>query len=724
MKRTKWYLFSIMLLALISAFGIQAFASEEYTLVLGENTVVTEEGGYSGTYTFVAQESGDYLFTSQGDGDPYVYIVDENGEEFDYYDNEDGFNFKFNLKANAGEAYNFSFGEWESATEYSVYIEKHVHSSSVETCLGYLCGECGNYFGEAGDHRPGEETCLGYMCIDCYEYFGEAGDHRLDEQTCIGYRCMDCYEYFGEGNGIHSDKNDAYNNICDHCLTYFGPTDFTTGEQTVRYEDYYGSYLIRFIPEETGVYIMSSHATEESGIDPKMYAYSVGEDGRPTDLTGGYDENGKNFLVEMELVAGETYYFAFYSENQYEEYPINFYLDTHVHSGGTQNCKGYLCDCGEYYGEAGDHTPEGDMTCLGTMCAVCDEYFGDSIPHNKVGDITCSGYFCDSCERYQGVGDPSKHKWGEGNGECSICEEVCQHSELDAEGECLECAYQLDYSVTTGDIVEFYTSLNSALENAEDGSVIKVLRDTYESAIDFEKSVTLDLAGHTIDRPSSGSFGISAEVRFMDSVGGGFLNIPLQLYSRVVFESGAYYIIDIVFDTDESIADYLLDCHKMVDIFEGQDLEISDAKEVLHARIVISHEGGEKTCVGHFCDGCGESLGEADPDAHKFSEPTCTDPATCSLCFEEEGEALGHDWLDATYENPKTCSNCGSTDGEPLEKPDTSEESDANNEGGESDEGGNLFSRIIQAIVGFFTGIYQAIVGFFNKYIIALAFYP
>ena len=42
MKRTKWYLFSIMLLALISAFGIQAFASEEYTLVLGENTVVTK----------------------------------------------------------------------------------------------------------------------------------------------------------------------------------------------------------------------------------------------------------------------------------------------------------------------------------------------------------------------------------------------------------------------------------------------------------------------------------------------------------------------------------------------------------------------------------------------------------------------------------------------------------------------------------------------------------
>lgn len=51
---------------------------------------------------------------------------------------------------------------------------------------------------------------------------------------------------------------------------------------------------------------------------------------------------------------------------------------------------------------------------------------------------------------------------------------------------------------------------------------------------------------------------------------------------------------------------------------------------------------------------------------HEWVEATCTEPKTCSLCGETEGEALGHSWEEATCTEPKTCSLCGETEGEAL----------------------------------------------------------
>ena len=56
------------------------------------------------------------------------------------------------------------------------------------------------------------------------------------------------------------------------------------------------------------------------------------------------------------------------------------------------------------------------------------------------------------------------------------------------------------------------------------------------------------------------------------------------------------------------------------------------------------------------------------PCNHTWKDATCTEPKTCSVCNETEGEALGHTWMDATYNNPKTCSICGETEEEPLQR--------------------------------------------------------
>jgi len=61
-------------------------------------------------------------------------------------------------------------------------------------------------------------------------------------------------------------------------------------------------------------------------------------------------------------------------------------------------------------------------------------------------------------------------------------------------------------------------------------------------------------------------------------------------------------------------------------------------------------------CLALMLAGCGCE--------HEWKDANCTDPMTCSLCGETEGEALGHSWTDADCDTPKTCSVCGETDGE------------------------------------------------------------
>lgn len=51
---------------------------------------------------------------------------------------------------------------------------------------------------------------------------------------------------------------------------------------------------------------------------------------------------------------------------------------------------------------------------------------------------------------------------------------------------------------------------------------------------------------------------------------------------------------------------------------------------------------------------------------HEWSEATCTDPKTCTLCQEVEGEPLGHKWKEATCTEAKTCETCKETEGSAM----------------------------------------------------------
>ena len=77
------------------------------------------------------------------------------------------------------------------------------------------------------------------------------------------------------------------------------------------------------------------------------------------------------------------------------------------------------------------------------------------------------------------------------------------------------------------------------------------------------------------------------------------------------------------------------------------------------------HIWTEPTCTEpKTCTVCGETEGAA--LGHDWKEPTCTEPKTCARCGETEGAALGHDWKEPTCTEPKTCARCGATEGEAL----------------------------------------------------------
>lgn len=54
------------------------------------------------------------------------------------------------------------------------------------------------------------------------------------------------------------------------------------------------------------------------------------------------------------------------------------------------------------------------------------------------------------------------------------------------------------------------------------------------------------------------------------------------------------------------------------------------------------------------------------PCDHEWEEATCTQPRTCWICEETEGEPLGHAWQEASCTQPKTCEVCGDTEGDIL----------------------------------------------------------
>lgn len=78
------------------------------------------------------------------------------------------------------------------------------------------------------------------------------------------------------------------------------------------------------------------------------------------------------------------------------------------------------------------------------------------------------------------------------------------------------------------------------------------------------------------------------------------------------------------------------------------------------------HTWAAATCTDpKTCEVCALTEGEA--KGHIWEAATCVVPQKCATCHTTQGEALSHDWEEATTETPKTCKNCQTTEGEKLD---------------------------------------------------------
>ncbi len=102
---------------------------------------------------------------------------------------------------------------------------------------------------------------------------------------------------------------------------------------------------------------------------------------------------------------------------------------------------------------------------------------------------------------------------------------------------------------------------------------------------------------------------------------------------------------------------------------EWSDATCTEAKSCtvcgLSVGYALGHKADASICTeDSICSVCGIVIREA--TEHVYSEATCTDAMICQACGNTEGEPLGHDFTEATCTDPMTCINCGITEGEAL----------------------------------------------------------
>ena len=388
----------------------------------------------------------------------------------------------------------------------------------------------------------------------------------------------------------HTDGDDYYNNLCDKCDAYLLDYDFELGESEVTIptdKHFFG----RFIPENDGMYKFFVYDTENS-----ISAYV--HDNYLNTIYFITKETANGIELTAELTAGETYYLVLYNYSDVEvEKTVK--IETHTHSGGVQTCKGYLCDCGFYYGEGvTEHRLDTTQTCQGYECIDCGIFFGEANDnHTWVSSIqTCKGYRCYDCLEY--TGEKGEHNLSD--------------TQYCAGYKCSDC-YEF-FNEGTGDHID---------DNADN------LCDACKTYIGDEVIV---LGENTVPSTSD------------------IIYIPFT-----PSESGRYHIYSTANDGNDTLV-YLYDSELSrigVDTSSGEgnnfllkfDLTAGETYylglcndniiDETYTVIVETHQhsGGEQYCKGYLCDGCNEYYGEGN-DNHNWSFGFCI---TCGAYCEHTG---------------------------------------------------------------------------------------
>ena len=244
---------------LICSLSVAASAKVyDYEISLGQTLEVAVSPVTERTVKFAPEHDSVFILEAESeDLDTYCWLfAAETDEELQISDDENGSDFRLEYEFEAGKTYYFCVG---------VYGDEDAPVSKYKITL--LCG-----------HSFDGDTCS--VC-------GEVCEH--DTVGFLGF-CLCGANYIGN--------------------------ELAVGAQ-VKYDKSKTEMWFRFVPEETGLYLLESASADELS-DPDAELYNAEGEW----LYGDYDSVGVDFALYYILEAGETYY--------YNVYPYYCELDTDI----------------------------------------------------------------------------------------------------------------------------------------------------------------------------------------------------------------------------------------------------------------------------------------------------------------------------------------------------------------------------------------------------------
>ncbi len=208
------------------------------SLATGKNRAeVTEPGAEIPMYySFTAEESGVYTFSSCSDYDPYVNLYslqfediawgDDGGNEY----SANGYDFYLSYHMEAGESYLLAFGDYEGIAPYDVYVDA---ADATEIFLGdneigrdetvlYFESEADGYYSFVMN------TGVDAECVSRYSHYSrEENDYTLRFATYLeaGSVCTLRLTYYDqpeeELNMVVSYSDEAYYLSCENSISQF-----------------------------------------------------------------------------------------------------------------------------------------------------------------------------------------------------------------------------------------------------------------------------------------------------------------------------------------------------------------------------------------------------------------------------------------------------------------------------------------------------------------------
>ena len=533
----------------------------DFDLSLGSSTLAIPNIHFDYYLRFIPTQSVIYkVYSTSYDGnDLKLEIYDQDfsmvNKSDDSIKNANELDFYIFIELEAGKTYYFNIFSYNKYNDtFVLTLEKHEHTTKT--------------------------FCHGTMCEEC--------EKMLDESLI--------------NPDVHIDEKDSLNNICDFCMEYCAE-DFELGKQTVPTDSYNyhnSNTLYRFVPEQTGNFLIYSIYSSDAMVEINTYSVEDGfevykDQDDANQMFGNYD-----FWLEVELQEGQEYFFRFFSHDN--EGDVNIVFVSHDE-----------CDV--------------QALCGGTYCTKCFEHFSEEL-------------------------DETKHIWNQGD--CIFCEDNhdCQIDDWDEDGICTVCEEDAGCMLITNGVSNYYRGFTAALKAAVDGSTIVFLENRV-SSVEYEiyKNITIDTNGYIFRGEEDGCLKVYGNVRFVDggNIVGGYM-MPVYIYGDAKLIGG--YFTKITLLNGERFDEMIPDCSTSyidVESYTGEYLEAlmlmggNYEAHVIEYRITTEATCWENAIETGFCIYCDKEFDSREVEdtfGHKWNGAYGEGTKSCDGCGSTEEDVI------------------------------------------------------------------------------------